>query len=168
MKSQLARHYAASHGVSMRSGSPRPVMKTRTAFYLHTTPMTRVSRRVCSDILKTRHASRSPFWPINVVQIKQECKTSWTEIDVLHNLTIIIITFIGQQRTTGKSAEELKLVVSGRRRKFAGASVTEVSYKLGQSDRSNPEWLLLTPKDKMPQPEKVAWPKPPKAPGMLN
>jgi metastasis-associated protein MTA len=74
MKNQLARHYATSHGFSMRSGSPRPVMKTRTAFYLHTTPMTRVSRRICSDIVKTRHATRSPFWPVNVMLIKQECK----------------------------------------------------------------------------------------------
>ena len=38
MKSQLARHYATAHGFAMRTGSPRPVMKTRTAFYLHTTP----------------------------------------------------------------------------------------------------------------------------------
>ncbi|OXA59815.1 metastasis-associated protein MTA3 [Folsomia candida] len=142
MKNQLARHYAASHGFSMRSGSPRPVMKTRTAFYLHTTPMTRVSRRICSDILKTRHATRSPFWPINVMLVKQEC----------------------QLRVNGKTSEELKPLVNGRTRKSAGASVTEVSYKLGQSDRSNPEWLLLTEKGKIPQPEKIAYPKPPKAP----
>jgi len=74
MKSQLARHYATSHAFAMRTGSPRPVMKTRTAFYLHTTPMTRVARRICSDILKPRHATRSPFWPINVLLVKQECK----------------------------------------------------------------------------------------------
>lgn len=74
MKNQLARHYAQNHGYSMRSGSPRPVMKTRTAFYLHTTPMTRVARRLCGDILKPRHAARAPFWPVNVMMIKQECK----------------------------------------------------------------------------------------------
>ena len=74
MKNQLARHYAASHGFAMRAGSPRPVMKTRTAFYLHTTPLTRVSRRICSDILRVRHATRSPFWGVNVVAIKQECE----------------------------------------------------------------------------------------------
>jgi len=67
------RHYSQPHPLSGRSGSPRPVMKTRTAFYLHTTPMTRIARRVCSDISKTRHATRAPFWPINVVLIKQEC-----------------------------------------------------------------------------------------------
>lgn len=73
MKNQLARHYAQNHGYSMRSGSPRPVMKTRTAFYLHTTPMTRVARRLCSDILNSRKAARAPFWPVNVIMIKQEC-----------------------------------------------------------------------------------------------
>jgi len=83
MKNQLARHYATSHGFSMRSGSPRPVMKTRTAFYLHTTPMTRVSRRLCSDILKPRHASRAPFWPVNVMLIKQECELCCTIGDSL-------------------------------------------------------------------------------------
>ena len=77
MKNQLARHYATSHGFGMRSGSPRPVMKTRTAFYLHTTPMTRVSRRICSDILKSRHATRAPFWPINIILLKQECKLNY-------------------------------------------------------------------------------------------
>jgi len=72
----------------------------------------------------------------------------------------------GQQRVIGKSPEDLKALIHGRKRKFAGASVTEVSYKLGQSDRSNPEWLLLTEKGKIPQPEKIAFPKPPKGPGM--
>jgi metastasis-associated protein MTA len=65
----------------------------------------------------------------------------------------------------GKLPEELKALVNDRTRKSAGASVTEVSYKLGQPDRSNPEWLLLTEKGKIPQPEKIAYPKPPKAPG---
>ncbi|CAG7833924.1 unnamed protein product [Allacma fusca] len=142
MKNQLARHYATSHGFSMRSGSPRPVMKTRTAFYLHTTPMTRVARRVCSDILKPRHATRSPFWPVNIVLVKTEC----------------------HQRITDKTAEELKMLVTGRKRKLPNARVTEIAHKLGQPDRVTPEWLVLTDKSKLPQPEKVAFPKPPKGP----
>lgn len=80
---------------------------------------------------------------------------------------MVIITLSGQQRVVGKDPDELKLLINGRKRKSAGASVTEVSYKLGQSDRSNPQWLLLTEKGKIPQPEKIAYPKPPKAPGTL-
>ncbi|CAL8111643.1 unnamed protein product [Orchesella dallaii] len=142
MKNQLARHYAQNHGYSMRSGSPRPVMKTRTAFYLHTTPMTRVARRLCGDILKPRHAARAPFWPVNVMMIKQEC----------------------QQRVTGKLPEELKQLVTGRKRQQPDAKVSEVAHTLGQSDRVTPEWLILTEKSKLPQPDVVAFPKPPKGP----
>lgn len=145
MKNQLARHYAQNHGYSMRSGSPRPVMKTRTAFYLHTTPMTRVARRLCSDMIKQRHATRQPFWAINVMTIKQEC----------------------QQMVAGKSAEELKALVTGRKRKNPDVKVSDVALKIGnlERDKVTPEWLILTEKSKMPQPDKVAFPKPPKGPG---
>ena len=142
MKNQLARHYATSHGFSMRSGSPRPVMKTRTAFYLHTTPLTRVARRACSDILKPRHAARSPFWPVNIVLIKTEC----------------------QPRILDKSVDDLKQMIKGRKRKSPDAKVSDTAVKLGQPDRITPEWLILTEKSKLPQPDKVAFPKPPKGP----
>lgn len=74
LKAHLARHLATAHGLAIRSGSPRPVMKTRAAFCLVTTPLTRISRRVCWDILKPRHAARNPFQPINIAAIKQECQ----------------------------------------------------------------------------------------------
>lgn len=74
LKTQLARHYATVHGLAVRAGSPRPIMKTRTAFYLCTTPLTRISRRLCRQLMQTRHAARAPFWAINVAAIKQECK----------------------------------------------------------------------------------------------
>lgn len=35
---------------------------------------------------------------------------------------------------------------------------------MGNPDPENTEWLKLTPKDKMPQPDKVYFPRPPKAP----
>ncbi|XP_067680884.1 metastasis-associated protein MTA3-like isoform X13 [Haliotis asinina] len=73
-KAHLARHLATAHGLAIRSGSPRPVMKTRAAFCLVTTPLTRISRRLCKDILRPRHAARCPFIPINIAAIKQECK----------------------------------------------------------------------------------------------
>lgn len=73
LKAQLGRHYAQAHGILVRSGSPRPIMKTRTAFYLYTTPITRISRRLCRHIMKPRHAARAPFFAINIQAVKQEC-----------------------------------------------------------------------------------------------
>ena len=78
LKAHLARHLATAHGLAIRAGSPRPVMKTRAAFCLVTTSLTRISRRLCSDILRPHHAARSPFVPINTAAIKQECKYSKT------------------------------------------------------------------------------------------
>lgn len=42
-------------------------------------------------------------------------------------------------------------------------SVTKIANRLGNPDPNESEWLILTPKDKMPQPDVVAYPKPPKA-----
>ena len=73
-KAHLARHCATAHGLAMRSGSPRPIMKTRAAFYLCSTLAARVARRLCSKVLKPRHATRNPFLPININAIRLECK----------------------------------------------------------------------------------------------
>lgn len=76
LKTHLAKHLATAHGLAIRSGSPssRPVMKTRAAFCLITTQITRISRQVCADILKVCTAARQPFQPINIAAIKQECQ----------------------------------------------------------------------------------------------
>lgn len=42
-------------------------------------------------------------------------------------------------------------------------SVTKIANRLGNPDPNESEWLILTPKDKMPKPDTVAFPKPPKA-----
>lgn len=49
-------------------------MKTRQAFYLHTTKLTRIARRLCRDILRPWHAARHPYLPINSAAIKAECE----------------------------------------------------------------------------------------------
>lgn len=49
-------------------------------------------------------------------------------------------------------------------RKKNRGSVTKIANRLGNPPPGDNEWLKLTPKDKLPQPEKVAYPKPPKAP----
>uniref|UniRef100_A0A8D0N7B9 Metastasis-associated protein MTA1 R1 domain-containing protein n=1 Tax=Sus scrofa TaxID=9823 RepID=A0A8D0N7B9_PIG len=48
-------------------------MKTRQAFYLHTTKLTRIARRLCREILRPWHAARHPYMPINSAAIKAEC-----------------------------------------------------------------------------------------------
>uniref|UniRef100_A0A347ZJD0 Putative MTA isoform B n=1 Tax=Reticulitermes speratus TaxID=60591 RepID=A0A347ZJD0_9NEOP len=140
LKAHLARHYATAHGLAIRSGSPRPIMKTRTAFYLCTTPLTRISRRLCRHLIQPRHAARAPFWPINIPSVKQEC----------------------QVHMAGKSVLELKDLL--RYRKKERGSVTHIANRLGQSNLITPDWLILTAKDMMPKPEHVSFPKPPKAP----
>lgn len=74
VKAHLARHYAQAHGIAIRSGSPRPIMKTRTAFYLHTTGATKVSRRLCWHIIRSKKAARQPSYAINLQAVKLECK----------------------------------------------------------------------------------------------
>ena len=57
MKAHLARHLANTHGLAIRSGSPRPVMKTRAAFCLITTSLTRASRQVrLKPLLPVKHS----------------------------------------------------------------------------------------------------------------
>ncbi|XP_064601539.1 metastasis-associated protein MTA3-like isoform X2 [Liolophura sinensis] len=79
LKAHLARHLATAHGLAIRASSPRPVMKTRAAFCLITTPLTRISRRICRDILRPKRAARTPFVAVNVAAIKQECQLRLTQ-----------------------------------------------------------------------------------------
>ncbi|KAL4238896.1 Metastasis-associated protein mta1 [Mactra antiquata] len=79
LKAHLQRHLATVHGLAIRPGSPRPVMKTRAAFCLVTTALTRISRYLCKDLLRPRHAARSPFIPINISAIKTECQSRLTD-----------------------------------------------------------------------------------------
>uniref|UniRef100_A0A8C7XZP4 Metastasis associated 1 n=1 Tax=Oryzias sinensis TaxID=183150 RepID=A0A8C7XZP4_9TELE len=62
------------HGLPMRhSGSPKFAVKTRQAFYLQTTALTRVARRLCQDIIRPRFLARHPYLPVNTASIKAEC-----------------------------------------------------------------------------------------------
>nr|XP_018904190.1 PREDICTED: metastasis-associated protein MTA3 isoform X1 [Bemisia tabaci] len=143
LKAHLARHYATAHGLAIRAGSPRPIMKTRTAFYLRTTPLTRMSRRLCRNLIMSRHAARSPFWSINVPAIKQEC----------------------QVQMMGKSVAQLKELL--RYHKKDRGSVTNIATKLGilrNHELNVPSWLAPTPKDKIAKSERISFPKPPKGP----
>lgn len=73
LKTHLARHYAQAHGIAIRSGSPRPIMKTRSAFFLQTTLPTKLSRKLCRHLIKPRKAARQPTYAINTQAVKIEC-----------------------------------------------------------------------------------------------
>jgi len=74
----LYRHCQAVHGLTVRNqGASRIALKTRQAFYLHTTKLTRIARRLCHDIFHGRQAARRPFIPINATAIKAQCAVDW-------------------------------------------------------------------------------------------
>uniref|UniRef100_A0A673MB70 Metastasis-associated protein MTA3-like n=1 Tax=Sinocyclocheilus rhinocerous TaxID=307959 RepID=A0A673MB70_9TELE len=65
----------SSHMVPIRnSGSPKSSMKTKQAFLLQATRLTKLARHMCRDLIRLRRAARRPFVPINCGAIKAECK----------------------------------------------------------------------------------------------
>lgn len=54
---------------------------------------------------------------------------------------------------------------TARARGPVGAVATRLAAARGAPAHTRHEWLLLTPRDRMPAPAHVAFPKPPKAPG---
>jgi len=52
----------------------RVAPKTKQAFFLNTTKLTRISRRLCNDMLNARRHSRKPFLLIPFAAIKAECQ----------------------------------------------------------------------------------------------
>uniref|UniRef100_A0A671L9C7 Metastasis-associated protein MTA1-like n=1 Tax=Sinocyclocheilus anshuiensis TaxID=1608454 RepID=A0A671L9C7_9TELE len=66
--------FQSPHGLPMRhSGSPKFAVKTRQAFFLHTSQLTKAARRVCQDLLRSRYLARHPYTPVNTAAIKAEC-----------------------------------------------------------------------------------------------
>lgn len=90
--------------------------------------------------MKPRHAARAPFFAINIQAVKQECSTKMAD----------------------KSITELKQLLVYK--KNDRGSVTAIATRLGNPGSVTPQWLILTDKDSLPKPEKVSFPKPPKAP----
>lgn len=90
--------------------------------------------------MKPRHAARAPFFAINIQAVKQECAT----------------------QMIGKSLADLKQLLVYRKKNRG--SVTAIATRLGDPGSVTPQWLILTDKNSLPKPEKVAFPKPPKAP----
>ncbi|CAG4957309.1 unnamed protein product [Colias eurytheme] len=139
LRAHLARHVATAHG---GCEGARPVMKTRAAFYLRASPFTRLARRLVRALRRPRHFARSPFSPINLHQVKHECT-------------------LAMAGGAGAGAAPLG---AARARGPVGAVATRLAQAHGSPAPRAQDWLTLTPKDKMPAPPHVAFPKPPKAP----
>ena len=70
LRSQLAKHCSISHGLIMRSGSPRPIFKSLSGFYLNTTPLTRAARLEC---LNVKSSAKNPFKSVDFAKLKAKC-----------------------------------------------------------------------------------------------
>ncbi|EHB04630.1 Metastasis-associated protein MTA3 [Heterocephalus glaber] len=58
-----------------RQAMQKSPVKTRQAFFLHTTYFTKFARQVCKNTLRLWQAARHPFVAINYAAIRAECKT---------------------------------------------------------------------------------------------
>ncbi|KAL6423253.1 hypothetical protein ACFW04_010131 [Cataglyphis niger] len=155
LKAHLSRHYASTHGVDLRgaagsggggSGSPRPVMKTRSAFYLRTSLLARAARRLCPAQLRTRrHAARAPHQPVNTMSLRHFCV-----------------------QLASKSPAELRILARAVRPR-PRPRVTDIASRLGDLNAEPQtagdwDWLMLTTPAQRKQPDRVSFPRPPKAP----
>ncbi|CAH1637854.1 unnamed protein product [Spodoptera littoralis] len=146
LRAHLARHVATAHG---SSEGARPVMKTRAAFYLRASPFTRLARRLTRALRRPRHYARSPFSPINLTQVKHECSAAMAGLGAAE---------LRAAGAAGAGAARVRGPVGAVAARLAAARGTPPAT--GRHD-----WLTLTPRDAMPHPPHVAFPKPPKAPG---
>lgn len=151
-KAHLVRHCATSHGTPMRSGSPRPIMKTRAAFYYNVVPSLRISRRLCAEVLNLKYAARFPFIPINLATFKQECTVRLSTLLIFAHVFCFICVCLDSTRFA-KGVSPLP-----RMRSKIGGKVVDVSHRLGTPMMPKPEWLIAMPKDKLPQPARLAFP----------
>lgn len=171
LKAHLSRHYASAHGVDLRGnpgpggatagigvgvglgagggGSPRPVMKTRSAFYLRTSALARAARRLCADQLRTRHAARAPHQPVNATPLRQLCASP---------------------QLTNKTPAELRMLARAMKPRIR-PRVTDIATRLGDHPQPKQpgdwDWLRLTLPSQRKQPDRVSFPRPPKAAGKL-
>ncbi|KAF2365829.1 Metastasis-associated protein MTA1 R1 domain [Trinorchestia longiramus] len=104
----------------------RPVVKTRNAFYLHSSPALRVMRRLARDALKRRRAARNPTTPINGAQVRHE------SLIRLEGRTLeSLVPWLQQIKGSGRGA--------------GSSTLKDVTLKLGQLDTYCPSWLVIAP-----------------------
>ncbi|CAI9722122.1 metastasis-associated protein MTA3-like isoform X1 [Octopus vulgaris] len=163
LKPHLARHLATAHGLAIRAGSPRPMMKTRAAFCLITTPLTRISRRLCKDILRPRHAARCPFVPINIAAIKQESAGLPIFQDGSQGHLIDALTASTEKRTDNNG--QLRLTEGGSNRLSMNikaktpATLESIVSRLGIDIKMEKPSMFCRPEgDQRKQPQRLSFP----------
>ncbi|CAG4988239.1 unnamed protein product [Parnassius apollo] len=139
LRAHLARHVATAHGAGEGA---RPVMKTRAAFYLRASPFTRLARRLARALRRPRHYARNPFAPINLHQ----ARSRWR---------------VRRMCAAARGGAGAGLA---RARGPVGAVAARLAAAHGSAAPRAQDWLALTPRDRLPAPHHVAFPKPPKAP----
>lgn len=84
-------------------------------------------------------------------------------VSILFHLTNFysLLNKIDTNAINGKAFEEVTKYLVYRKKNRG--SVTKIANRLGNPEPTGHDWLKLTPKDKLPQPDKLAYPKPPKA-----
>lgn len=123
-------------------------MKTRSAFYLRTSTLAKAARRLCAVQLRTRHAARSPHQPINAAPLRHFCSSP---------------------QLVNKTSAELRILARVLHPKLR-PKVTDIATRLGNLTQPRQpgdwDWLQLTAPTQRKQPDRLFFPRPPKAPGM--
>lgn len=125
-------------------------MKTRSAFYLRTSPLTRAARKLSSGQIRCRHAARAPHQPINSTPMRHLCASP---------------------QLTSKTPAELRVLGRAARPRVR-PRVTDIATDIATRLGSHPtpkqpgdwDWLKLTSPSQRKQPDRVFFPRPPKAP----
>jgi hypothetical protein len=113
--------------------------KSRSAFMLRTTPLTIASRKIFKSRVQVRRVARRPGRrAIGLKAIK-------TELAAM-----------------GKSLSEERVRRLNSFTSMRRPPMGEVVKRLGQTEIDEQAWLVLTPKEDMPKPEKEAFPRPKK------
>jgi len=110
-------------GLIIEPGSPAKGGKTRAAFYLRTTPLTRAARRVTATRLK--HFARRPNKLIDMKGVRAEA------VPLLAGRVAGLVRFNTRQR----------------------APIAEMCVRMGQSDSRQQQWLVLDNKHAAPEKE---------------
>ncbi|XP_041090673.1 metastasis-associated protein MTA1-like [Polyodon spathula] len=67
-----SRNSMSPFGYWVKNANPKYTLKTKQAFYLQTTTLTRIARQLCLALLQPRRAARRPFVPVNSAEIKAQ------------------------------------------------------------------------------------------------
>ena len=121
-------------GLIIEPGSPVKVGKTRAAFFLRTTPLTRAARKASKT--KLNHFARRPNKLIDMKTVRAEVLPTLTNKENV----MAMIKFYPKRR----------------------APIVDICKRMGQAETLVPDWVVID--NKHTPPEKEAFPKPEKRP----